>query len=79
MNAAVKSIHAETRKLGDLSLDELVMEVRMCHEMFGRCLSLLNGEHADPVELFMCDELGDNNDMELYYKCLEIYGKDRVK
>lgn len=73
MPAEVKYIRANGRQLADLSQEELIMELRQCHEMFRRCLSLLDGEDAEPVELFTCDELGDSDDMELYYRCKEIY------
>lgn len=71
--AEVKPFYGERRDLQDLTFEELVMEVRQCHEMFRRCLALLSGEYADPVELLGCAELGDSDDMELYYKCLRIY------
>lgn len=73
MSAVTKNLYGERRDLQDLSYEELVIEVRQCHEMFRRCLSLLNGEHAEPVTLTACPELGDSDDLELYYKCLNIY------
>ena len=73
MAAELKYIRPSVRQLCDMTKEELMMELRMCHEMFRRCLSLLDGEDAEPVELFSCEELGDSDDMELYYKCREIY------
>jgi len=73
MGAVMKTIYGERRDLQDLSFEDLVHEVRQCHEMFRRCLSLLDGEFAEPVELVACPELGDSDDLELYYKCLNIY------
>lgn len=73
MTVSLSANKPDTRKLSDLSYDELVLELEMCHEMFRRCLTLLNGGNAEPVELFSCEELGDGDDLELYYKCLAIH------
>lgn len=73
MTVAIIPHPEETRMLSDLSREELVTELRLCHEMFRRCLSLLCGHDAEPVELFSSSELGDSDDLELYYKCLAIH------
>lgn len=73
MTVELKSIPNDGRALCDLSQEELIMELRLCHEMFRRCLTLLEGGSAEPVTLFMSSELGDSDDLELYYKCLAIH------
>lgn len=73
MNTNIQVAEEEQRELCTLDPDELVIELHLCHEMFRRCLSLLNGEMAEPVEMLHFPELGDSDDLELYYKCLSIY------
>lgn len=77
MSAVLKNINSRCHSLSELTRDDAVSELILCHEMFRRCLSLLEGEYADPVELFTSSELGDSDDMELYYKCVEIYERER--
>lgn len=79
MTVALTASSTDTRDLCDLSNEELIMEVRQCHEMFRRCLALLNGHDAEPVDLFISPELGDSDDLELYYKCLSIHDTREFK
>lgn len=62
-----------SKKLEDLTVDELRCEVRKCHEHMERCYSVLNGEkNVKPVVLLDVD---DSIDLELFYKCKELMDK----
>ena len=60
------------RNLSDLSLEECREQVRLCWEHFRCCRNALFGENVEPVSLFGCEELGDSDDLELFYACKEI-------
>ena len=51
-------------------------QLRLCWEHFRRCLAALNGEDVEPVELLGHDELGDCDDLELFYACKRKGGTD---
>ena len=65
-------IKEDVLHVADLSDDQKGEQLLLCYEMFRRCLSLLSGVDADPVDLTDTAEL-DSDDMELYYKCRKIY------
>lgn len=44
-------------------------QLRLCWEQFRRCLSVLHGEKVNPVTLASNAELGDSDDLELFYEC----------
>lgn len=58
--------------LSMLSVEELREQLVLCWDHFRRCQSALSGEDVEPCELFCCDELGDSDDLELFYACKEI-------
>ena len=63
--------------LEELSKAELIEQLKLCWKHFSVCLSALNG-HSDvqPVKLLDSEELGDSDDLELFYACLKKGAKD---
>ena len=59
------------RNLKDLSREELESQLTMCWEHFRRCVDALNGNDVSPCNLISLDELGDSDDLELFYLCKE--------
>ena len=56
-----------SKRLEDLTVDELRHEVRKCHQHMERCYDVLMGEkNVKPVELV---DVQDSIDLELFYKC----------
>lgn len=61
--------------LKDLSRAQLIEQLKLCWEHFRRCRSALDGnKDVQPVELIGCDELGDCDDLELFYSCVKKGG-----
>lgn len=58
--------------LSALSAEELREQLVLCWDHFRCCLRALSGENVEPCELFCCDELGDSDDLELFYACKKI-------
>lgn len=58
--------------LSSLTAKELREQLVLCWDHFRRCMSALSGEEVEPCELFCCDELGDSDDLELFYACKQI-------
>lgn len=62
-----------SKKIEEMTLDELRQEVRRCHEHMERCLSVLDGEkNVEPVELA---DVSDSADLELFYRCKKVMTK----
>lgn len=62
-----------SKKIEEMTLDELRQEVRRCHEHMERCLSVLDGEkNVEPVELA---DVSDSADLELFYRCKQVMTK----
>lgn len=62
-----------SKRLEDLTVDELRHEVVRCHEHMGRCYDVLQGELGlEPVVLV---DVMDSIDLELFYKCKEIVNR----
>lgn len=59
-------------KLSELSNAELIDQLKRCWQHFRACALALDGKHSEPVTLFSCDELGDCDDLELFYKCKKV-------
>lgn len=67
----------KTIVLKDLSRSVLISQLKLCWEHFRRCKAALDGEgDVKPVELIGCDELGDCDDLELFYACMKKGGCD---
>ena len=56
-------------KLEDLSKIVLIEQLKLCWKHFRACADAISGANVQPVELLACDELGDSDDLELFYKC----------
>lgn len=56
----------------ELTREGLESQLLLCHEHFRRCLRALRGEDVEPCELFCSDELGDSDDLELFYACKKV-------
>ena len=64
-------------ELKDLSKTVLIEQLQLCWKHFRVCLSALNGQRdVKPVELLGSAELGDCDDLELFYACLKKGGND---
>lgn len=62
-----------SKKIEEMTLDELRQEVCRCHEHMERCLSVLDGEkNVEPVELA---DVSDSADLELFYRCKKVMTK----
>ena len=62
-----------SKRLEEMTVDELRQEVVRCHEHMERCYNVLQGEkNVEPVELV---DVLDSIDLELFYKCKEIVKK----
>jgi len=59
-------------KLSELSKTVLIEQLKLCWKHFHVCAQALDGANVQPVELIACDELGDSDDLELFYKCKKI-------
>lgn len=64
--------------LKDLSKTVLIDQLRLCWKHFRVCLAALEGEKVTPVELLSSDELGDCDDLELFYACKRAGGSSEV-
>ena len=56
-------------KLEELSKHVLLQQLKLCWKHFRVCADAISGADVQPVELLDCDELGDSDDLELFYKC----------
>ena len=62
-----------SKRLEEMTVDELRQEVVRCHEHMERCYNVLQGEkNVNPVALV---DVHDSIDLELFYKCKEIVKK----
>lgn len=62
-------------ELKDLSKTVLIEQLKLCWEHFRVCLAALEGDsEVRPVELISCSELGDCDDLELFYVCKQKGG-----
>lgn len=62
-------------ELKDLSKTVLIDQLKLCWKHFRVCLSALEGNSdVKPVELLESAELGDCDDLELFYACLKRGG-----
>lgn len=59
-------------KLSQLSKTVLIDQLKLCWKHFRVCADALSGADIQPVELIECDELGDCDDLELFYKCKKM-------
>lgn len=68
-----------TSRLSDMTREELIEQVRLCHEHYRRCIDVLRGKDAEPVTLVGDPgELGDSDDLELFYMCKFIGDADNI-
>ena len=57
-------------RLEDLSKTVLIEQLKLCWKHFAACSQALSGDtDVQPVELIECDELGNGEDLELFYRC----------
>ena len=66
-------------KLSELSKTVLIEQLKLCWKHFHVCAQALDGANVQPVELIGCDELGDSDDLELFYKCKKIAESKKSK
>ena len=59
-------------KLAEMSKTVLIEQLQLCWKHFRVCAQALNGADVQPVGLIECDELGDCDDLELFYKCKKM-------
>ena len=56
-------------RLSELSKTVLIDQLHLCWRHFRACAQALRGEDVQPVELLECEDLGDCDDLELFYLC----------
>ena len=57
-------------RLEELSKPMLIEQLKLCWKHFAACSQALSGDpDVQPVELIECDELGNGEDLELFYRC----------
>lgn len=67
-------------ELKDLSKTVLIDQLKLCWKHFRVCLAALNGDKdVKPVELLESRELGDCDDLELFYACKKEGAKNNGK
>lgn len=59
-------------KLSQLSKTVLIEQLKLCWKHFRVCAEALDGADIQPVNLIECEELGDCDDLELFYKCKKM-------
>lgn len=63
--------------LKELSKTVLIDQLKLCWSHFRACARALDGDvDVHPVELLSSDELGDCDDLELFYKCKQKGASD---
>lgn len=54
----------------DLTREQLEEALISCGQMFRSCLAVLNGSDVEEVpSIPAIDEMGDSDDLELFYQC----------
>lgn len=57
-------------RLEDMSKPMLIEQLKLCWQHFAACSQALKGDsEVQPVELIECNELGNGEDLELFYRC----------